>query len=68
MLELEDPCVDAVIRGLAEGVSDELELEELTKEAVSTGLLVWQVVEVGVTDCVAAGLVVTVTEVKGVPE
>ena len=68
MLELEDPCIDAVTRGLAEDVSDELGLEELTKEPVSTGLLDWQVVEVDVTDCVAAELVVTVTEVKGVPE
>lgn len=68
MLGVAVTCVDAVIRGLAEGVSDELELEELTKEPVSTGLLDWQVVEVDVTDCVAAGLVVTVTEVKGVPE
>ena len=68
MLELGDPCVDTVFRGLAEGVSDELGLEELTKEPVSTGLLDWQAVDVELVDCVTAGLIVTVTEVKGVPE
>lgn len=68
MLGLTVTCADTVVRELAEGDSDELELKELAKEPVSTGLVDWQAVDVELVDCVTAGLMVTVTETTGVPE